>query len=125
MKASTLAAAAALAFTFAVQAGGSGNAGLAEANSAYEKERALCNSGKSHQARATCLQEAGAAHEEAKRGALANAGGTDLQKNATQRCQAQPEADRAACVQRIVGSGTTEGSVKGGGVIRQTETKVP
>ncbi|QJW85486.1 hypothetical protein HK414_25795 [Ramlibacter terrae] len=82
-------------------------------------------SGKSHQDRATCLREADNAYDEAKKGALANNAGTDLQKNATARCEAQPQADRADCIQRIPGAGTTEGSVKGGGLIRETETRLP
>jgi hypothetical protein len=47
-----------------------------------------------------------------------------LEANATARCEAQPAADRAACVQRILGAGSTQGSVGGGGLIRQTETPV-
>ena len=125
MKHFHLAAAAALAFGLTAPAWAAGNAALAEANRVYQQERAHCTSGKSHQDRATCLQEAGAAYGEAKRGALANAGGTDLRANATRRCEAQPQADRAACIQRIAGSGTTEGSVKGGGLIRETETRLP
>ncbi|MDB5752168.1 MAG: hypothetical protein JWP65_2589 [Ramlibacter sp.] len=125
MKQFHLSAAAALAFAVTAPAWANGNAALAEANRVYQQDRAHCTSGKSHQDRATCMKEAGAAHDEAKRGALANAGGTDLQANATRRCEAQPQADRAACVQRILGAGTTDGSVKGGGLIRQTETKLP
>jgi hypothetical protein len=96
-----------------------------EAQRQYRQERAHCTSGQSHQDRATCLKEAGAAYLEARRGARANAPGTDLQQNATRRCEAQPAADRAACEQRILGAGSTTGSVNGGGLIRQTETKVP
>jgi hypothetical protein len=33
-------------------------------------------------------------------------------------------ADRAACMARLQGAGKTEGSVEGGGVIRETETRV-
>lgn len=88
----------------------------------YQQERARCLRGDTHQDRATCLKEAGAAYEEARRGALAGPADTDLSRNATQRCEAQPPADREACVQRILGAGTAEGSVEGGGVIRSTET---
>jgi len=96
---------------------------VAPAESKYEQEKARCTSGQSSQDRATCLKEAGAALEEGKRGALGSATPADLQRNATQRCEAQPAADRAACVDRIVGAGTAEGSVGGGGLIRETETK--
>ncbi|MCD6079243.1 MAG: hypothetical protein K0R89_3187 [Ramlibacter sp.] len=93
------------------------------AESNYQGERARCLAGQTSQARDTCLKEAGAAYEEARRHQLGAADSADLQRNATQRCEAQPEADRAACVQRILG-GTAEGSVGGGGLIRRTETPV-
>jgi hypothetical protein len=96
-----------------------------EAQRQYQQERAHCTSGKSHQDRATCLKEAENAYSEARKGALGSSGDSELAKNATKRCEAQPAADRAACEQRILGAGTTEGSVKGGGLIRETETKVP
>ena len=82
-------------------------------------------SGKSQQDKATCLKEAKAAYQESRRSGLGTQGDAQLSSNATQRCRAQPVADRAACVDRIVGAGTSEGSVKGGGVIRRTESKVP
>lgn len=118
---------AALAFTLALApaAWAGSNPELVEAQRQYRQERSACLSGKSHQDRATCLREAGAAYMEARRGALANAADTDLQQNATRRCDAQPPADRPACVQRILGAGSTQGSVEGGGVIRETETRLP
>jgi hypothetical protein len=98
-------------------------AGPAAAETAYEQEKARCIAGQSSQDRATCLKEAGAAYDEARRGSLGVTTAADLQRNATQRCEAQPAADRADCIQRIVGAGAAEGSVGGGGLIRQTETK--
>ena len=89
----------------------------------YNQERARCNSGLSHQDRATCLQEAGAALQESRRGGL-NTNSATLSGNATARCDAQPAADRAECIQRIQGAGAASGSVEGGGVIRKTETPV-
>jgi hypothetical protein len=94
-----------------------------EARQRYEAERARCMSGESRQDRATCLREAGAALDESRRGGLATPRGA-LSDNAVARCDAQPPADRAACVARIQGAGKTQGSVEGGGVIRETETKV-
>ena len=114
----------ALAFAVTAHSGWAAAKGkLSEAQASYQQERARCLRGESSQARPTCLKEAAAAYEEARRGGLANAPGTDLARNATQRCSAQPAADRDACVQRIKGAGSTEGSVGGGGLIRQTETK--
>ncbi len=99
-----------------------GPAKPAQAQVDYQQERARCLRGDTHQDRATCLKEAGAAQEEARRGELSGPLDADLSRNATQRCEAQPPADREACVQRILGAGTAEGSVEGGGVIRSTET---
>lgn len=96
-----------------------------QAQQDYQKERAHCNSGKSQQDRATCLKEAQAAYQESRRGGLNTQGDAQLSGNATDRCRAQPEADRAACVARVTGTGTSEGSVHGGGMIHRTETKVP
>jgi hypothetical protein len=99
-----------------------GKSGLSQARQDYRQERARCVRGESHQVLATCLQEAEAAYEEARHGRLGNVTAAELARNATQRCEAQPPQDRAACVQRIVG-GSATGSVGGGGLIRQTETR--
>lgn len=98
--------------------------GASLAQQRYDQERGKCLSGQSHQDRATCLREAGAALEESRRNRLETSAGADLQGNATARCNAQPAADRDACVQRIMGAGSTRGSVEGGGVIRETVTPV-
>lgn len=116
-----LALALALAITPAWSAG---KAKLSQAQADYQQERARCLRGDSGQPRATCLKEAAAAYDEARRGRLGNAEGADLARNATQRCDAQPQADREACVQRILGAGNAKGSVGGGGLIRRSETPV-
>jgi hypothetical protein len=95
-----------------------------EAQQQYNRERARCVSGQSGQDRQTCLREAGAALQEARRNRLLAKGGTDLRANATARCNVQPAADRDACVQRVMGAGSTQGSVSGGGLIREVETPV-
>jgi hypothetical protein len=105
-----------------VPASAAGRNELAQLKKEYQQERARCLRGDSNQDRATCLKEAGAAYDEARRGHLAAAPRPELARNATERCKAQPAADRDDCVQRILGGGTTKGSVQGGGVIRQTET---
>ena len=89
----------------------------------YQKERAACENGTSGQDTATCLREAGAARDAARRGQLDPAPQADA--NATERCQALPEADRAHCLSRVNGGPdtTTSGSVKGGGVLKETTTR--
>ena len=92
----------------------------------YERERAACMNGSSQQDRATCLKEAGAARDEARRGHLgANAKESGIQANATARCNALPAKDRDDCIARINGAGTTSGSVKEGGIYSELVTTTP
>ena len=93
---------------------------LSPAQAAYQQEKARCQRGETNQDRATCLKEAGAAYDEARRGRTGTASAADLARNATQRCEAQPAADREACIQRL--QNPAQGSAQGGGVLRQTET---
>lgn len=79
------------------------------------------------QDRSACLREAGAARYEAGRGGLTSAAPGNYEQNALARCALQPPSDQAACEARVRGTGTTaiEGSVLGGGVIRETVTPIP
>jgi len=88
-------------------------------DAAYRDEMARCNSGKSGEDPAACKREAGAALQEARRGNVRGASDSTYERNRTQRCNALPEADRAACVARVDGRGTVSGSVEGGGVLRE------
>lgn len=92
-----------------------------------QRERAMCDGVK--QDRAACLREAGAAQQEARRNGLTSASSTRYEDNALARCQLQPISDRAACEARVTGSGagrtSVDGSVAGGGLIRETVTPIP
>ena len=91
----------------------------------YKRDVAACNSGQSHQDKRTCLQEAGAARQEARRDRLMRSG-TAYETNAIQRCARLPAENRAACEAQMSGQNTTTyGSVGGGGVIRETTITVP
>jgi hypothetical protein len=94
-----------------------------DAETRYREQRALCESGLSPQDRASCLQEAAAALNEARSGRLAgntgNVADDRFQRNALARCQPLPEADRAACEARMTGEGTTRGSLESGGIYRE------
>ena len=94
-----------------------------EAQTTFQKEAAACRGG-TRQDRATCMKEAGAARDEARRGRLADRGAS-YTKNAAQRCDALPDADRRDCLMRVQGQGRTSGSVDGGGVYRETVTRTP
>ena len=95
----------------------------------YLKDRANCDAGRTAEDRATCLKEAGAALEERKRHQLDNDGSP--MANATARCNALPDKDKADCLARVVGPlapnqrVTTSGSVAGGGVLKETTTTTP
>lgn len=94
-------------------------------NSAYKQEVAACNNGTSNQDRATCLREAGAARYEAGRGNLTDPGQAQLKENAMKRCEGLPQANRIDCEKRVNGGGVADGSVRDGGIYRETVTIVP
>ncbi|MDN4588826.1 hypothetical protein DBA29_10015 [Xenophilus aerolatus] len=98
---------------------------LASAQGSVAAEKARCDG--VQQDKAACQREAGAARQEAQRGGLTSASGATYDQNALARCQLQPAADRADCEARVRGSGTssTQGTVMGGGVIRETVTPTP
>lgn len=109
-------------FSVATAFAAGGSAG--DAKSRHERESAACMDGSSQQDRATCLQEAGAALDEARRGRL-DARNAAHEGNATARCNALPAKDRSDCVARINGAGTTSGSVRDGGIYRELVTRTP
>lgn len=90
----------------------------ADIEALYQRERAACESGQSGQDRASCLQEAAAARDAAKRGQLDDAQ-ADYERNALARCEALPADERDSCVRRTRGEGETRGSVSDGGIYRE------
>jgi hypothetical protein len=110
--------------------GGMATAGVASAQGSrggtYQQELAVC--GHNQQDRAACIREAGAARQEAARGGLT--GAPDYRANALARCGLQQSpGDRRDCEARVLGgagntSASVEGSVMGGGVIRESVTTV-
>ena len=92
----------------------------------YQRDRTLCLTGLTHQARSDCLREAAAARDEARRARLGNGQPpSEYLENALKRCQRLPEADRADCEARVRGEGTQRGSVESGGIYRETRTLLP
>jgi len=106
-------------------AAGSSAGSSASRTSNYQTERAMC--GQIQQDKAACIREAGAAAQASRQGNLTHASDDTYRQNALARCQSQPAQDRLACEQRVTGAGNTtiEGSVLGGGAIRETVTQVP
>jgi uncharacterized protein YfaQ (DUF2300 family) len=107
---------------------GTGFALAADANSAaqarYQQEMAVCNSGQSNQDANTCRIEARNALAEARRGGLQDAPDRYAQ-NARQRCADLKDSERRDCEARVRGEGLVEGSVAGGGVLKETVTTHP
>ena len=97
---------------------------LAEAQSRYREDMAFCNSGQSSQYISTCRLEARNALADAKRGGLSD-GSEQYSRNAVRRCAAFQGDDRTACEARVFGPARVEGSVEGGGVLRETVTVIP
>jgi hypothetical protein len=94
-----------------------------DATGSFQSEMQACKSGKTQQDQATCMEEARNAQAEKQRGKLESGG--SLQANALARCEVfQPGEDKAACQARVMGYGSAEGSVAGGGLIREVETVV-
>ena len=95
-----------------------------EIQATYERDRANCLSGKTGQAQAACLKEAGAARQAAQSGKLNTASTQELANNAMLRCQRVAEEDREDCRMMVMGQGTRDGSVQSGGILTRIERMV-
>lgn len=92
-----------------------------DSSGSFQQEVQACNSGNTQQDRATCLREARNAAAEKQRGRLETYG--NFEANAMARCDVhQMTDDRAACRSRMMGMGEIEGTVAGGGLIREVQT---
>lgn len=99
-----------------------GSAGI-DSSGSYQSEVQACMSGHTQQGRADCLKEARNAAAEKQRGRLETYGSHEA--HAAARCEVHMTGeDRAACRARIMGMGEVEGSVAGGGLLREVETVV-
>ncbi len=117
---------------FTLMAGSAFAQDAAGAHTRYQAEVARCNSGQSQQDRETCLKEAGAAQQEARKGELSgNVSASGYNGNAVARCEVFSGEELNACKARALGNAPTEGatitrgSVNEGGIIRESITIVP
>ncbi len=95
------------------------------AQARYQRERAACIDGSSHQDRATCLREATNALAESRRNPDASRSADELISNRLARCERVPAQDREACQRMSLGQGERSGSVEGGAVVKEiTEVKI-
>ena len=101
---------------------GSTFAATNDAAAAYKAQRAVCERGQTHQDKATCLREAGAAYEEARRGRLLRGASPDYDADARLRCERHTGEAREECLllQDRSGNVKVHGSVEGGGTLRET-----
>ncbi|MCC2632738.1 MAG: hypothetical protein K0S48_624 [Ramlibacter sp.] len=100
----------------------SGTTGI-DATGSFQSEMQACMSGQTQQSREDCMKEARNARADKQRGVLDNSGAPV--SNAMGRCDVHSSGeDQAACRARIMGMGNVDGSVAGGGVIREVETVV-
>lgn len=97
---------------------------FAAAQERYRQEMAVCNSGQSHQDVRICRTEARNALTEAKRGGLSDVP-KQYSRNATQRCAGFQGAERTACEERVFNPSHVDGSVKGGGLVRESVVVEP
>jgi hypothetical protein len=114
--------AALLAMTAATAQVATGTTGI-DASGSFQQEINACMTGKTQQDRDTCLKEARNAQADKKRGVLDNAG-AKFESNAQARCDVLAGEEKAACQARVMGFGSTTGSVAGGGLLREVETVV-
>ncbi len=138
LRSAAIGLAAALACGMSLAAGPATGAS-ADVQARYEQERARCLAGQSGQVMDACMKEAVNAREAAMKGQLSSGDG-QLRKNAKERCDVLVGAEQRDCVARarvqegsmtkIDPSGstksvttTTSGSVKGGGILRETVTR--
>ena len=95
------------------------------ATSQYEQDVARCRSGKSGQDVQACLKEARAARTAAgKLGDMA-ASSDRYEQNATACCLALLEPERQNCMMLMRSPARIDGSVEGGGVMREMVITVP
>jgi hypothetical protein len=94
-----------------------------DSSGSYKSEMQACMSGATQQDRATCMEEARNSAAEKRRGRLEAYG--NFEANAAARCDIHKTGeDKAACRARVMGMGDVEGSVAGGGLLREVETVV-
>ena len=94
-----------------------------DATGSYQSEVNACMTGQTQQDRETCMKEARNAQADKRRGLLDTQG--PLEANAANRCNVFSSGeDKAACQARVMGMGSAEGSVAGGGLLREVETVV-
>ena len=87
----------------------------------YQRESAACAAIRAPDERANCLSEASTRFASTQP-SRAEDQADMLLSNALRRCEPLPAQERADCVARMQGQGTTSGSVDSGGIYRELVT---
>jgi hypothetical protein len=98
----------------------------AQAQSAYQQDMAACRQAGSGQSMADCRREAGAVQQQRRQSPgrrLPTWDATTYERNALARCAAHEGQARTNCEARMR-SGTVQGSVAAGGLLRSLEVEV-
>lgn len=96
-----------------------------DAQQRYQADVERCRSGQTSQDTQTCLREAGAALQEARRNRLVT-GSPSFEDNQRARCDGLTGTRRDDCLQLMSDSNATvHGSVAGGGIIRESTITIP
>ncbi|HEX4329686.1 MAG TPA: hypothetical protein VH105_23065 [Burkholderiales bacterium] len=119
-----LAAACAAAFACAGAQAAERSGAASAAQAQYKSDLAGCDSSRATEDRTICRTEAGRAYSQARAGDF-NTPSDVLAQNARLRCDALKGDDRSACETRMSGGGQAEGSVGGGGILRESTRTVP
>lgn len=104
---------------------GAQSSNTAEAQQRYKADVERCRSGQTSQDQQTCLREAGAALQEARRNRLVT-GSPSFNENQRARCDRLSGAERDDCMSLMSDpNAVVHGSIEGGGVIRETTITIP
>lgn len=99
--------------------------GLSAARARYQQELAECKTDPTANDLAACVKEARNSLAEFQRGRMNDVvAPAELERNALQRCEVHKGDDKADCMARMRGLGRTQGSVAGGGILRELETVI-
>ncbi len=99
---------------------------MADAQSRYRQDMAQCKSQTSGEDMATCRKEARNALAAARHKGMPAPTPAQYQHNMLARCSVHKDAgERQACEARMHGEGSVEGSVEGGGLLREIEMPAP
>ena len=117
---------AAVCMTFSVGAISANAPAPSPAEARYQQDRANCLAGKTAENQATCMKEAAAALQAARKHDLRTPTPAEVAANERRRCEPLTGDDKKDCLKRADNIDTTvSGSVAAGGDLKETVTVIP